>query len=65
MKDFPLVARDNLWLSCFNCYQDHYDFDFFKSKNPDSPGKYYMACDSCGYHTFFYFTEADNAENTN
>ena len=65
MQDFPLVARDNLWLSCFNCYQDYYEFSFFDSGNASGRGKYYMACDTCGHRTFFDFIGADNAENTN
>ena len=65
MSDFPKVEKNNLWLSCFNCSQDLYDFDFFESKNADGNGKFYACCESCGMRTFFDFVGAENAENVN
>jgi hypothetical protein len=58
--NFPLIETDNLWISCFNCYQDLYDFEAFESENPAGKGKFYACCESCGMRTFFDFIEADN-----
>jgi len=57
MKKFPLVDKENLFLTCFNCYQDQYDFFFFKTENAIGRGKYFFCCDSCSSKTFFDFTE--------
>ena len=64
-QNFPLVEKNNLWLSCFNCYQDLYGFDFFESDNAKSRGRFYACCESCGMRTFFDFIETDNAAQTN
>jgi hypothetical protein len=50
-------------VSCFNCYQDHYAPELYKTEN--CTGKYYMVCDSCGMRTFLDLIGNENAKNTN
>ena len=47
---FPQLHNTEI-VSCFNCYQDHYDPHIVKTDN--AQGKYYMVCESCGMRTFF------------
>lgn len=59
-KTFPLVDPKNLWLSCFNCYQDLYSFEAVPSGNATGRGAFYACCESCGIRTFFDFIKAEN-----
>ena len=59
---FPSVSRENLVLSCFNCYQDHVNPYFFESENANGRGKYFTTCECCGMRTFFDFLEDTNAK---
>lgn len=60
-KTFPLVDPENLWLSCFNCYQDLYSFEAVPSGNATGRGAFYACCESCGMKTFFDFTGESHA----
>ena len=64
-KNFPLVDPSNLWLSCFNCSSDMYDFYYQKSDNEAGNGKYYASCECCGMRTYFDFKKGSDAENSN
>ena len=47
---YPKLENTKI-VSCFNCYQDHYNPYIGETDNPS--GKYYMICESCGMRTFF------------
>ena len=64
-KAYPIVDSKNAWLTCFNCYQDNYDFYYHATDNAPSNGKYFMTCESCGMRTFFDLIGDNNAKNTN
>ena len=54
-KKFPQIDPDSRVISCFNCFQDHYDFVAISTDNKH--GKYYIVCDSCNMRTYFDFKE--------
>lgn len=60
MNNFPQINRSEKTISCFNCYQDLFDFDAIETKNPTGRGKFYACCETCGMKTYFDFTEAKN-----
>jgi hypothetical protein len=65
MKNFPKINHADKVISCFNCYQDLYEFHAIETDNPKGQGKFYTCCESCSMKTFFDFTEDNHAKNTN
>jgi hypothetical protein len=60
MNDFPKIDSSAKIVSCFNCYQDLYDFYAVPSGNAAGRGAFYACCESCGMRSFFDFIEADD-----
>jgi len=64
MKYFPKINHIDKIISCFNCYQDLYEFHAIETDNPKGQGKFYTCCETCNMKTFFDFIGDNHATNT-